>query len=176
MNIIKDFIYDLSQTLPMSRGTDSSFYSFVKEEFELYISRLNSLPKEDFERFLESANEMCGNASARRFINLISDIQKQCLLILQSAYKGDFLSADRRLERLLTVQEPTKYRLCDMLVNYFVLRRELGKTFYRCVDFGEGETPNDCCIRPRVEGLINSAPFVCMFVTQKNVLIENQGQ
>jgi hypothetical protein len=170
MDIIKDFIYDLSQTLPMSRDTDSSFYSFVKEEFELYISRLNSLPKEDFERFLESANEMCVNASARRFINLISDIQKQCLLILQSAYKGDLLSADRRLERLLTVQEPTKYRLCDMLVNYFVLRRELGKTFYRCVDFGEGETPNDCWHLPfnlkykAARGRFNQLGTICMYI------------
>lgn len=170
MDIIKEFIYGLSQTLPMSRDTYNSFYSFVKEEFELYISKLKSLPKEDFERFLESANEMCGNASARRFINLISDIQKQCLLILQSAYKGDLLSADRSLERLLTIQEPTKYRLNDMLVNYFVLRRELGKTFYRCVDFGEGETPNDCWHLPfnlkykAARGRFNQLGTICMYI------------
>ena len=171
MDIIKDFIYDLSQTLPMSRDTDSSFYSFVKEEFELYISKLKSLPKEDFERFLESANEMCGNASARRFINLISDIQKHCLLILQSAYKGDYYLATKGLEKLLTIQKATKYRLKDMLVNYFVLGREYNKTFYRCVDFEKANTPDDCWHIPynlrqnASRGRFDQTGTICMYIS-----------
>lgn len=171
MDIIKDFIYDLSQTLPMSRDTDSSFYSFVKEEFELYISKLKSLPKEDFERFLESANEMCGNASTRRFINLISDIQKHCLLILQSAYKGDYYLATKSLEKLLTIQEATKYRLKDMLVNYFVLGRDCKKTFYRCVDFEKAKTPDDCWHVPynlrqyASRGRFNQTGTICMYIS-----------
>ena len=53
MDVIKEFIYGLSQTLPMSRDTYNSFYSFVKEEFKLYKSKLKTLPKEDFEFFFE---------------------------------------------------------------------------------------------------------------------------
>ena len=171
MDIIKDFIYGLSQKLPMSRDTDSSFYSFVKEEFELYLSKLNTLPKEDFERFLEFTNEMCDNASARRFINLISDIQKHCLLILQSAYKGDYYLATKGLGKLLTIQEATKYRLKDMLVNYFVLGREFNKTFYRCVDFEKAKTPDDCWHVPynlrqyASHGRFNQIGTICMYIS-----------
>lgn len=171
MDIIKEFIYGLSQTLPMSRDTDSCFYSFVKEEFKLYISRLNSLPKENFEYFLESSNEMCGNASARRFINLISDIQKHCLLILQSAYKGDYYLATKGLKKLLIIQEATKNRLKDMLVNYFVLGRECKKTFYRCVDFEKAKTPDNCWHIPynlrqyASRGRFNQTGTICMYIS-----------
>jgi hypothetical protein len=57
-----------------------------------------------------------------------------------------------------------------MLVNYFVLRRELGKTFYRCVDFGEGETPNDCWHLPfnlkykAARGRFNQLGTICMYI------------
>jgi hypothetical protein len=171
MDVLKEFIFGLSRTLPMSRDTYNSFYSFVKEEFELYLSKLNSLSKEDFERFLESANEMCGNASTRRFINLISDIQKHCLLILQSAYKGDYYLATKGLENLLTIQKTTKYRLKDMLVNYFVLGRECKKTFYRCVDFEKVKTPDDCWHVPynlrqyASRGRFNQTGTICMYIS-----------
>lgn len=170
MDVIKNFIYGLSQTLPMSFGEDVSFYTFVKEQFELYIGKLNSIPKDEFDCFLRNTQEMSGNVTAKRFVNLIRDIQNNCLGILLYAYKGDLLSADRRLERLLTIQEPTKYRLNDMLVNYFVLRRELGRTFFRCVDFGEGETPNDCWHLPfnlkykAARGRFNQLGTICMYI------------
>ena len=144
MNKIKDFIYLLSQALPMSCSEGIGFYYYVRNQFDVYIRQLNSLDEKEFRLFLNNTNELSGNATANRFINLIKDIQKNCLSILILAYKGDMFSATKSLDRLLTIQEVTKYRLNDMLVNYFVLRRELGKTFYRCVDFGEGETPNDC--------------------------------
>lgn len=154
----------------MSRDERLGFFSFVRNQFDVYIRQLNSLDEKEFGYFLNNANELSGNATAKRFVNLIRDIQKNCLGILLSAYKGDLLSADRRLERLLTIQEPTKYRLNDMLVNYFVLRRELGRTFYRCVDFGEGETPNDCWHLPfnlkykAARGRFNQLGTICMYI------------
>ena len=171
MDVIKEFIYGLSQTLPMSRDTYNSFYSFVKEEFKLYKSKLKTLPKEDFEFFLKSSNEMCGNASAKRFINLISDIQNHCLLILQSAYKGDYYLATKGLKKLLTIQEATKNRLKDMLVNYFVLGRECKKTFYRCVDFEKAKTPDNCWHIPynlrqyASRGRFNQTGTICMYIS-----------
>ena len=171
MDVIKNFIFSLSQTLPMSFDENVCFYSFVKEQFEFYVGKLNSVPKNEFDCFLRKIQEMSGNVTAKRFVNLIRDIQKTCLDILLYAYKGDLLSADRSLERLLTIQEPAKYRLNDMLVNYLVLRRELGNTFYRCVDFEEGETPNDCWHLPfnlkhkAARGRFNQLGTICMYIS-----------
>ena len=170
MNKIKDFIYRLSQALPMSCSEGIGFYYYVRNQFDVYIRQLNSLDEKEFRLFLNNTNELSGNATANRFINLIKDIQKNCLSILILAYKGDMFSATKSLDRLLTIQEVTKYRLNDMLVNYFVLRRELGKTFYRCVDFGEGETPNDCWHLPfnlkykAARGRFNQLGTICMYV------------
>lgn len=170
MNKIKDFIYLLSQALPMSCSEGIGFYYYVRNQFDVYIRQLNSLDEKEFRLFLNNTNELSGNATANRFINLIKDIQKNCLSILILAYKGDMFSATKSLDRLLTIQEVTKYRLNDMLVNYFVLRRELGKTFYRCVDFGEGETPNDCWHLPfnlkykAARGRFNQLGTICMYV------------
>lgn len=170
MNKIKDFIYRLSQALPMSCSEGIGFYYYVRNQFDVYIRQLNSLDEKEFRLFLNNTNELSGNATANRFINLIKDIQKNCLSILILAYKGDMFSATKSLDRLLTIQEVTKYRLNDMLVNYFVLRRELGKTFYRCVDFGEGETPNDCWHLPfnlkykAARGRFNQLGTICMYI------------
>ena len=109
MIIIKNFIYSLSQSLPLSRGDDNDFYYFIKQQFELYIEKLSLLPQNDLSSFLAESKEISGNASARRFVNLIKDIQDQCLSILQLAYKGDSYSAIKRIEQLLTVQKFTKY-------------------------------------------------------------------
>lgn len=170
MNKIKDFIYRLSQALPMSCSEGIGFYYYVRNQFDVYIRQLNSLDEKEFRLFLNNTNELSGNATANRFINLIKDIQKNCLSILILAYKGDMFSATKSLDRLLTIQEVTKYRLNDMLVNYFVLRRELGKTFYRCIDFGEGETPNDCWHLPfnlkykAARGRFNQLGTICMYI------------
>ena len=154
----------------MSCSEGIGFYYYVRNQFDVYIRQLNSLDEKEFRLFLNNTNELSGNATANRFINLIKDIQKNCLSILILAYKGDMFSATKSLDRLLTIQEVTKYRLNDMLVNYFVLRRELGKTFYRCVDFGEGETPNDCWHLPfnlkykAARGRFNQLGTICMYV------------
>ena len=170
MNKMKDFIYSLSKALPMSRDDSLSFYSFARNQFDEYIRQLNSLDEKEFGHFLNEANELYGNATAKRYINLIRDIQKNCLRILTLAYKGDLFSATKSLDRLLTIEEVTKYRLNDMLINYFVLRREFGKTFYRCIDFGEAETPNDCWHLPfnlkykAARGRFNQLGTICLYI------------
>lgn len=170
MNKIKDFIYSLALALPMSCDEGVDFYSFVRNQFDVYIRQLKSLDEKEFGHFLNNANELSGNATAKRFVNLIRDIQKNCLGILLSAYKGDLFSATKSLDRLLTIQEVIKYRLNDMLVNYFVLRIELKRSFYRCIDFEEGEIPNDCWHVPfnlkhlASRGRFNQLGTICMYI------------
>lgn len=171
MTIIKNFIYSLSQSLPLSRGDDNEFYNFIKQQFDLYIEKLSLLPQNELSSFIAESKEMNGNASAKRFLNLIKDIQDQCLNILQLAYKGDSYSAIKRLEQLLTVQKFTKYRLNDMLVNYFVLGDEYGETLYRCVDFNKCEVPDNCWHVPynmkykASRGRFNQLGTICMYLS-----------
>ena len=77
MTIIKNFIYSLSQSLPLSRGDNNDFYYFIKQQFDLYIEKLSLLPQNELSSFIAESKEMSGNESAGRFANLVKDIQDQ---------------------------------------------------------------------------------------------------
>lgn len=141
---MNSFIKTLAFSLPLSYDKEKmTFYDFIQNRFSLYKNELNSIPAPEFNRFLKRANEIQGNATKRRFINLVNDIQCECLGILRDSYKGDIFSACGRLKKLLTRTSSLDNRLRDCLANYFSIDlKSLSSVLYRVRD--SKEVVEDC--------------------------------
>ena len=139
---IDSFLKTIANRVPLSYKSDDTFYDFIRNQFAQYKEDLCSLSTEQLDLLLQEAGELKGNPSKCRFINLISDIHKQCLSILADSYKGDLYSSLINLTRLLTTSSATGHRLKDVLANYFVLQLDPDFKLYRGRD--EKEPIEDC--------------------------------
>ena len=98
--VIDIFILELSKQL-FVKIDKSTFYHFVKACFDNYIKELKGLDRYVLEDLLTQSDEMMGNCTKKRFINLVQKIQEKCLCILEDYYKGDILSALTNLDKLM---------------------------------------------------------------------------
>ncbi|MBO4664920.1 MAG: hypothetical protein J5663_10990 [Bacteroidaceae bacterium] len=149
---------------------ENSFYEYIKRAFDEYLVHL-SKHKKEIETLLYNTKEFDGEKTYKRFASLIKKINACCLDILEKAYQGDILSAALELDKLLTVQKYTSYKLMDMYVNYLNFEQTSGGTFFRCVDFKDGDTPKSCGHVPYDKrylvnkGRFNQLGFPCLYLS-----------
>ena len=136
------FLKTIANSLPLAFEGKLSFYAFIQQQFTQYEIDLSHLPAEQLDLLLQESGELKGNPTKRRFINLISNIHKQCLSILADSYNGDLYSSLIKLTRLLTSSSAIGHRLKDVLANYFVLQLDPKLKLYRGRD--EKEPIEDC--------------------------------
>jgi len=166
---IDSFLKTIANRLPLSYDRKDTFYAFIQKQFAQYEMDLSLLPTKQFDLLLHESAALKGNPTQKRFINLVSDIHKQCLLILADSYKGDLYSSLKKLTRLLTTSSATGYRLKDVLANYFVLQLNPERTLYRGRD---AEEPVEDCwnllfnLRENASNArFNLTGTICMYLT-----------
>lgn len=142
---INNFILQKSEELPIDSHSDN-VYNFTKKKCDDFLKQLKEIEAADFELFLKNnKDEMMGNPSQKRFVNLIEVIVKKCLNILYQLYVGDFYKASTLLLKLLLNSKDTGYKLCDLYANYLKAEFQRDeKTYYRCVDFEKNKDYNIC--------------------------------
>ena len=143
MEVINNFIIELSKQLFTSKN-ETTFYDFAKFCFDNYIKELKGLDRYVLEDLLIQSDEMTGNPTKKRFINLIQKIQEKCLCILEDYYRGDLHSALTNLDKLMR-NCSTKNHLQEILANYFLLSSRMSNSvkLYRCVDWDLDKNSND---------------------------------
>ena len=176
--MIKDFIKDICQSVPLKNEKGKFFYSFIEEELEYYIQLLNNISSEFLKPILSDGLAMDGNPTKQRFLNLMKKIVSECLYILQLSYKGDVLQATIRLKRLLTVRKVTNGRLVDMYANYFNFKVSKDK-YYRCVPYNKEDKNINCNHLPfelrykSSTGRFNQLGTICFYAASSVELASN---
>ena len=157
-------------------SNDYNYYDLVIEQFNSYLQVLSKFVADDnFSSFLKKTEQFIGPPTKRRFINLIREVQNQCLLILNLCYKGDFINATESLIRLLTKKKYTQYKLNDCYANYFTIdsKRLKIKFYYRRVDFSKEDidiVPLNCWHVPfglrylAAKGRFNMLGYICFYL------------
>lgn len=167
--MVNSFLKTIANNLPLSYDKGETFYAFIQKQFAQYEMDLSRIPAEHLDQLLQESAEIKGNPTKKRFINLISDIHKQCLLILADSYKGDLYSSLKKLTRLLTTSSATGCRLKDVLANYFVLQLSPKLTLYRGRD--DNNPVEDCWNLPfdrrekASNARFNLTGTICMYLT-----------
>ena len=175
-NDIYKLITELANKLPLEfNHRKETFYEFAQKELDEYVTVLNNTQKDVIESMLRESECMKGNATKRRFVNLISDINCQCLNILARSYYGDIKTAICGLEKLLTTETATINKLDDILANYFLLSyNKLDTSFYRARD--EEKAVKDCwnvpfdCRQKASRGRFNQTGTISMYLSNSEEL------
>lgn len=134
-------INKLCESIPAENNSEQSFYAFIQKQLAEYCEFLNRINEEDLISI--SKDEMCGNVTKRRFINLIKKINRECLSILCLSYQGDIVNASEKLRKFLFSINITGQYLKDLLINYFGFNRQINR-LYRCRKVEKGVVPDDC--------------------------------
>ena len=137
-------IIELSLLLGQSEDSGTIFYYYIKRYFERYLSVLDDYEYSVVNLLNNINDDFLGNATYKRFRNLMNKINTVCLEILELAYHGNIIGAMTLMRKLLLTQQYTDYKLKDRYVNYLQLEIGERETLYRCVDFKEGEIPESC--------------------------------
>lgn len=141
MDPIKDLLSVLCAHLPAENQNHQSFYTFIEGRLASFEAQLEKIDNGD--AVLLVKEEMKGDATKRRFINLIRSINKECLDILRLSYLGDILHASEKLRKLLYTSTITGRYINDLYINYFNFKRDI-ETYYRCRKLKNGVTPDNC--------------------------------
>lgn len=169
MKTIKDALIILYSEILESYYTENefkrlrcykTFYEFIENQLDKFKLLCNEIDEEDIDRmFVDLENFFIGKKSKQRFIHLLDKIVKNCLVILQLAYKGDHFCAYKHFALLMGSKDNkfSKYHLGDYLVeglqDYIEKGIEDGVTLYRMRDVKkEDKAPENCwhvpfCIR-----------------------------
>lgn len=166
---IDSFLRTIANSLPLSYDKVDTFYAFIQRHFSQYEIDLSRLPDEQFDILLQESGGLKGHSTKRRFINLISDIHKHCLSILEDSYKGDLYSSLKKLTRLLTTSSAIGHRLNDVLANYFVFDLNPDFSLFRGRD--DNKLIEDCWNLPfnrrekASNARFNLTGTICMYLT-----------
>lgn len=172
---IQELLRTLVTSLPTEHN-DEDFYTFVKNRFDEYIELLLSLTPIEIDGLLSDLNDFKGKKTQQRFVNLVKTINKQCLEILQLAYKGDLYSATNLLFKLLNYSKYTKGYLDEPYKYYFDFEIDKERMYYRCVPFAKGEIPNNCNHLPynlrykSHTNRFNQIGFPCLYLSSSKEL------
>ena len=168
---MKTIIKKLAGELPLSLNrTCGTFYCFIQEQFGQYLTLLNQVSSSDLESIIIESKEFVGNPSKKRFINLVSKIQSDCLEILKESYKGDLYTSLEKLKSLLFSSGPYNNWLVEVIANYFSISLDsIASDLYRVRD--DNKPVEDCWnipfnLREKAQDeRFNCSGTVCMYLS-----------
>ncbi len=143
MENLKNNISLFLESLPYGVDKEESFYTSAESQLRRYSDFLRSNDLKVLDEMVKTADEMCDVQSATRFLNLIDQINHNCLKALYFAYQGDITRASELLYKVLTKRTYTESKLNDYYINY--LRSDFHKDekeWYRIVKLKKNNLPS----------------------------------
>ena len=124
---------------------------------------------------------LCGNPTQKRFVNLIKIINRNCIKILQLAYKGDSYNATSLLLKLMTKQKYTKNCLADKYMNYLKFELDDERIYYRCLRMESDKIPQNCNHLPyklrchAIANRFNQTSFPCLYLASSLAIAKKEA-